>query len=48
MLVVQGKETPSNEFDLLEVVNTASRDAVTYDPSIFGGELGPYEPNMCV
>ncbi|WMT85436.1 substrate-binding protein [Pelagibacterium sp. 26DY04] len=47
VLVVQGKETPANEFDLLEVVNTASRDSVTYDPSIFGGELGPYEPNMC-
>ncbi|MEZ5781953.1 MAG: substrate-binding protein [Rhizobiaceae bacterium] len=47
VLVVQGKETPANPFDLLEVVDTASKDSVTYDPAIFGGELGPYEPNKC-
>lgn len=47
VLVVQGKQTPSNPFDLLEMVDSASRAAVTYDPAIFGGELGPYEPNMC-
>lgn len=45
--VVQGKESPANPFDLLQVVDTASRDAVTYDPAIFGGELGPDTPNMC-
>ena len=45
--VVQGKEKPANPFDLLAVVDTAARDKVTYDPSIFGGELGPYDPAMC-
>lgn len=45
--VVQGKESPANPFDLLQVVDTASKDAVTYDPAIFGGELGPDTPNMC-
>ena len=47
VLVVQGKEQPSNEFDLLEVVNTASRESVTYDPAIFGGDLGSADPQMC-
>ena len=47
VLVVQGKETPANPFDLLEVVGTASRESVTYDPAIFGGELGPDTPAMC-
>lgn len=45
--VVQGKESPANPFDLLEVVGTASRESVTYDPAIFGGELGPDTPAMC-
>ena len=47
VLVVQGKQAPSNPFDLLEAVGSASREAVTYDPAIFGGELGPYDPAMC-
>jgi branched-chain amino acid transport system substrate-binding protein len=47
VLVVQGKESPANPFDLLEVVDTASKDSVTYDPAIFGGELGPDTPAMC-
>ncbi len=47
VLVVQGKESPANPFDLLEVVDTASRESVTYDPAIFGGELGPDTPAMC-
>jgi branched-chain amino acid transport system substrate-binding protein len=47
VLVVQGKASPSNPFDLLETVSTASREAVTYDPAIFGGELGPYDPAAC-
>lgn len=47
VLVVKGKESPGNPFDLLEVVSKASKDSVTYDPAIFGGELGPYDPNMC-
>lgn len=47
VLVVRGKESPANPYDLLEVVGTASKDSVTYDPAIFGGELGPYDPAMC-
>ncbi|WDR06890.1 substrate-binding protein [Devosia rhodophyticola] len=47
VLVVQGKETPSNPFDLLDHVDTASRESVTYDPAIFGGELGPDTAAMC-
>jgi len=47
VLVVKGKDTPANPFDLLEVVGTASRESVTYDPAIFGGELGPDTPAMC-
>lgn len=45
--VVQGKDSPANPFDLLQVVDTASKDSVTYDPAIFGGELGPDTPTMC-
>lgn len=45
--VVRGKDNPANAFDLLEVVGKASKQSVTYDPSIFGGELGPYEVAMC-
>jgi branched-chain amino acid transport system substrate-binding protein len=47
VLVVQGKAQPANPFDLLEVVSTASKESVTYDPAIFGGELGPDTPAMC-
>ena len=47
VLVVRGKESPANPFDLLEVVGTASKESVTYDPAIFGGELGPDTPAMC-
>lgn len=47
VLVVQGKETPSNPFDLLDHVDTATRESVTYDPAIFGGELGPDTAAMC-
>jgi len=42
VLVVRGKQKPSNKFDLLEVVQVVPRSAVDYDPKIFGGELGPY------
>lgn len=47
VLVVQGKQAPANPFDLLEVVGTASRESVTYDPAIFGGELGPDTAVLC-
>ncbi|WEX10647.1 ABC transporter substrate-binding protein [Chelativorans sp. AA-79] len=41
VLVVQGKEDPKDKFDLLQVVKEVPTEQVTYDPSIFGGELGP-------
>jgi len=41
VLVVKGKENPESEFDVLEVVEVTPVEQVTYDPSIFGGELGP-------
>ncbi len=41
VLVVQGKEEPADKFDLLEIVKEVPTDVVTYDPEIFGGELGP-------
>jgi len=44
VLVVRGNQEPTSEFDLLDIVQVVERDTVTYDPSIFGGELGPYEP----
>jgi branched-chain amino acid transport system substrate-binding protein len=44
---VRGKDNPGNPFDLLEIVGVASKESVTYDPAIFGGELGPYDPAMC-
>ena len=40
VLVVKGKENPSSEFDLLEIVEVTPAAKVTYDASIFGGELG--------
>lgn len=47
VLVVQGKEAPTNQYDLLDVVATASKESVTYDPAIFGGELGPDTAAVC-
>ncbi|MEC9345417.1 MAG: substrate-binding protein [Pseudomonadota bacterium] len=43
VLVVKGKENPSSQFDLLEVVQEVPRAQVEYDPSLFGGDLGPYK-----
>ena len=43
VLVVRGNENPSSKFDLLKVEQIVPRSQVEYDPSIFGGELGPYE-----
>ncbi len=42
VLVVKGKENPSSQFDLLEVVKEVEREKVTYDPNIpqFAGSLG--------
>ena len=42
VLVVRGKEKPSNKFDLLQVEKIVPRSQVEYDPKIFGGNLGPY------
>ena len=46
-LVVQGKEEPKDKFDLMEVVKVVPREETTYDPAIFGGELGPSDPKQC-
>jgi len=46
-LVVRGKQDPKDKFDLMEIVQVVSRDVTTYDPSIFGGELGPYDAKQC-
>jgi len=44
VLVVKGKENPDNEFDLLEIVEVTPAAQVTYDASIFGGDLGSCNP----
>ncbi len=44
VLVVKGKENPTSEFDLLEIVEVTPVAQVTYDASIFGGELGACNP----
>ena len=44
VLVVKGKENPTSEFDLLEIVEVTPTAQVTYDASIFGGELGACNP----
>ena len=46
-LVVRGKDAPTNQFDLMEIVKVVPRDQVTYDASIFGGELGPSDVKGC-
>lgn len=43
VLVVRGKENPSSQFDLLEVVQQVPREQVEYPVDFFPGELGPYE-----
>jgi len=42
VLVVQGKENPTSQFDVLEVVEITPVEQVTYEVGIFGGELGPF------
>ena len=44
ILVVQGNDNPTSEYDVLNVVQEVQRDVVAYDPVIFGGDLGPAEP----
>lgn len=43
VLVVRGKEEPTSQFDLLDVVQVVPRSQVEYPADLFGGELGPYE-----
>jgi len=40
VLVMRGKENPANDFDLLELVDIMPAEGVTFDPAIFGGQLG--------
>ncbi len=42
VLIVKGKENPSSQFDVLEVVEVTPRAQVEYPVSMLGGELGPY------
>ncbi|SOH95297.1 ABC-type branched-chain amino acid transport system, substrate-binding protein [Monaibacterium marinum] len=47
VLVVKGKDNPSNQFDLLEVVDVTPAEQVTYAPDhpmFAGGELGTCNP----
>jgi branched-chain amino acid transport system substrate-binding protein len=41
VLVVRGNQNPTSQYDLLEIVEITPRAQVEYDPSIFGGNLGP-------
>ena len=45
--MVRGNAKPTSQFDLLEVVKIVPREQVTYDPAIFGGELGPADAKAC-
>ncbi|SHN14537.1 substrate-binding protein [Roseibium suaedae] len=42
VLVVKGKENPSSQYDLLEVVEVTPRAQVEYPAELLGGELGSY------
>jgi branched-chain amino acid transport system substrate-binding protein len=44
VLVVQGNDAPTSEYDVLNVVQEVDAATVNYDPTIFGGDLGPAEP----
>ncbi|MEM6488435.1 MAG: substrate-binding protein, partial [Pseudomonadota bacterium] len=47
VLVVKGNENPTSQFDLLEVVDQASTEAITYPPDhpmFAGGSLGECNP----
>ncbi len=47
VLVVQGKENPENEFDLLEIVEVTPVEQVMYEPDhpmFAGGDLGECNP----
>lgn len=44
VLVVRGNENPTSQFDVLNIEKEVGRELTTYDPAIFGGELGAAEP----
>lgn len=46
IFVMQGKSQSARkeDHDHLEIVGRVKGESLIYDPSIFGGELGPYEP----
>lgn len=46
-VVVRGKQSPKDKFDLMEVVKVVPREELMYDPKIFGGDLGPSDPKKC-
>ncbi|MVA99227.1 ABC transporter substrate-binding protein [Nitratireductor sp. CAU 1489] len=46
-LVVRGNDDKQSEYDLLKIVKEVDRETLTYDPSIFGGELGPNDGKSC-
>ena len=49
VLVVKGKETPENQYDLLEVVEIVPAAQVTYEPDnpmFAGGDLGTCNPGV--
>lgn len=46
-LVVRGKENPKDKYDLMEIVREVPREELTYDASIFGGDLGPSDAKQC-
>jgi branched-chain amino acid transport system substrate-binding protein len=41
VLVVQGKEEPTDIYDLMEIVKVVPTEEVMYEPDFFEGELGP-------
>ena len=45
--MVRGKENPTNQFDLMDIVKIVPTKDVIYDASIFGGDLGPAEVKGC-
>ncbi|MBT3069291.1 substrate-binding protein [Rhodomicrobium sp. Az07] len=47
VLVVKGKANPKDKYDLLEIVKNVPAADVTYDPAIFGGELGSSAAKKC-
>ena len=47
VLVVRGNENPTSKFDVLNVIGKTTRDDVTYEPDMFGGDLGPYDAKTC-